>query len=539
MESTHQPAEINGPQGSPDPEHGAESNTIVGDSEMAAAILAFDWEKTPLGPLDSWSQALLSFVNLLVCSPMPATLSYGPERLFFYNDAAIPTLGVMHPGALGRGYQEVFSDAWPILAEEFDLCLNNGKTSVRENVLIPLFRDGQLTDRFWSFSLIPVYQEGKIIAVYNPYQETTSSVVALREREAATSLLQQALEVTADGVFSLDRNWKFTYLNGRARKILEASGNLIGRNYWEVYPENNREDSIFFQNYHRAMDEGVPSDFEGYYPEPYESWFQAIVRPTDDGTTVFFRDVSASRRASAALLHNEKLAAMGRLVASIAHEVNNPLESVTNLIFLARMSDDIEVAREYLETADHELSRAAGITNQTLRFYKQSTSPTENSSESLIRGVMTIHHGRILNSGVEIQERLRSLRPVLCFEGEIRQVLSNLVGNATDAMQATGGRLLIRSRDGYSWKTEEAGIILTVADTGPGMSPKVLKKIFEAFYTTKGLSGTGLGLWVSGEIVARHNGDLRVRSSQAGSHHGTVFTLFLPYEAAIRPEPPM
>ena len=508
MESRRQQRE-NDDSGQPlDSERTEARRTIAGDSEMAVAIHAFDWEKTPLGSLNTWSQALLSFVNMLVCSPTPATLSWGPELLFLYNDAAISTLGTMHPGALGRRYQDVFDEAWPLLKEEFDLCLKHGKTSVRENVLIPLLRDGGMTDRFWTYSLIPVYQDGQIVAVYNPYQETTASVVAFREREEASSLLRQTMEVTADGVFSLDRNWDFTYVNSKARVILEASGELVGRNYWEAYPENNHEDSIFFKNYHRAMDEGVPSDFEGYYPEPYESWFQAIVRPSSDGITVFFRDVSASRRAAAALLQNEKLAAMGRLAASIAHEINNPLESVTNLIYLARTSDDLQVAREYLEVADRELSRAAGITSHTLRFYKQSSSPTECSDENLIRGVLTIHHGRIVNSRVETEERLRSVRPVRCFEGEIRQVLSNLVGNATDAMQTSGGRLLIRSRDGRSQKTGEPGIILTVADTGPGISAKILKRIFDAFYTTKGMSGTGLGLWVSSEIITRHHGEL-------------------------------
>jgi PAS domain S-box-containing protein len=501
---------------------------------MATAIRAFDWTQTALGPLDSWSQTLVSFVNLLVCSPLPATLSWGPDLIFLYNDAAIPTLGTLHPGALGRQYQEVFQEAWPHVRGDLEGCLNRGETPVRENVMIPLLRDGRLTERFWTYSLIPVYESGRVVAVYNPYQDTTAGIVAQREREAATLLLQQALEVTEDGVFSLDRNWNFTYLNGKARKMLQPSGELVGRNYWEAYPENDHEDSVFFKNYHRAMDEGIPSDFEGYYPEPYESWFQAIVRPTSQGITVFFRDVTANRRATAALIQSEKLAAMGRLAASIAHEVNNPLESVTNLIYLARTSGDFEAAREYLESADRELSRAAGITNQTLRFHKQSADPTQTASDSLLREVMTMHQGRIMNCGVQVEERLRSTCPVLCFEGEIRQVLSNLIGNATDAMQSSAGHLFVRSRDGHNWKTGETGLILTVADTGPGMSSKTLKRVFEAFYTTKGMSGTGLGLWVSQEIVARHHGELRVRSSEATNHHGTVFALFLPHKAAIR-----
>ena len=518
--------------------HAAESNKplspIVGTSEMAAAIRAFDWAKTPLGPLNGWSETFLSIVNLLVSSPLPATLSWGPDLTFLYNDAAIPTIGPTHPGALGRQYREVFREAWFRVSADFEACLRQGKISVRENVLIPLLRGGITSERFWNYSLVPVYERGQIVAVYNVFQETTSNLMALRDREAAALLLVQALEATTDGVFSLDRDWKFTYLNGKARTMLAASGELVGRDYWEAYPENNHKGSIFYDNYHLAMDDGVPSDFEGYYPEPYESWFHAIVRPTAQGITVFFRDVTTSRKATAALIQSEKLTAMGRLAASIAHEVNNPLESVTNLIYLARTSETFEAAREYLDSADRELRRASGITNQTLRFHKQSTNPTEITAEDLVRGVMAIHQGRVMNSGVQVQERLRAVCPVLCFEGEIQQVLSNLVGNATDAMQTCPRTLFVRSRDGHDWKTGRLGLILTVADTGTGMSRQTLQKAFEPFYTTKGVEGTGLGLWVSKEIADRHRGALNVRSSNGPNHHGTVFTLFLPHDAAKR-----
>ena len=245
-------------------------------------------------------------------------------------------------------------------------------------------------------------------------------------------------------------------------------------------------------------------------------------------------DVTAKKRATEALIQSEKLAAMGRLAASIAHEVNNPLESVTNLLYLARTSDDLQAIRDYLEHADRELGRAAAVTNQTLRFHKQSTRPTEITGKELLRSVLTIQHGRLLNSKVQVEERMRARTPVFCFEGEIRQVLNNLIGNAIDAMHPMGGRVLLRTRDGRNWQTGKPGLVLTVADTGPGMSPQTSQQPFEAFYTTKGLGGTGLGLWVTKEIVDRHDGQIRLRSSQQRGHTGTVFAVFLPYEAATR-----
>src|SRR6195952_377027 len=388
----------------------------------------------------------------------------------------------------------------------------------------------------WTLSrAVPLLDEdGEITDWFGMATDVTERKLAQERERERDRQFRQVLEVTTDGVFNLDRNWNFTYLNGKAQTMLAASGELLGRNYWEVYPENNHEVSVFFENYHRAMDQGIPSDFEGYYPEPYESWFQAIVRPTLQGITVFFRDITASRRASAALIQSEKLAAMGRLTASIAHEINNPLEAVTNLIYLARTSETLEVAIKYLVNADQELRRAADITNQTLRFHKLSTQPTEVMSDRLIEEVLGVHRGRMINARVRVEARYRASQPICCFDGEIRQVLSNLIGNATDAMQAAGGRLLVRSRSGHNWHTGQEGLLLTVADTGPGMSEKTQKRMFEAFYTTKGMAGTGLGLWVSKEIIARHHGELRVRSSQDKTHPGTVFKMFLPFDAVNR-----
>ncbi|WP_260735487.1 sensor histidine kinase [Tunturiibacter lichenicola] len=142
---------------------------------------------------------------------------------------------------------------------------------------------------------------------------------------------------------------------------------------------------------------------------------------------------------------------------------------------------------------------------------------------------------RIINYGIRVEERKRIAPAVRCFEGEIRQILSNLVSNAIDAMQPLGGgRLLLRSRVGRDWHTERPGLVITVADTGSGMSASVARRIFEPFYTTKGISGTGLGLWVSSEIVLRHRGTLRFRTSERYGRSGTVFSLFLPFDAVNR-----
>ena len=257
-----------------------------------------------------------------------------------------------------------------------------------------------------------------------------------------------------------------------------------------------------------------------------------------DGTvqaiTAASLEITQQKKTEMALMQSEKLAVMGRLAASIAHEINNPLESLTNLLYLAARSGDPEKVQEYIHTAERELRRVSAISSQTLRFHKQASSPRAITCKELIDSVLSLYQGRIVNSGIRIEERVRALRPLRCFEGEIRQVLSNLVSNAVDAMHPLGGRLLLRTREATNWITGERGVTFTVADTGTGIPPSALNRIFEAFFTTKDIGGTGLGLWVSSEIVNRHRGAFRVRSTQKQGHSGTVFTMFLPFDAGSR-----
>jgi PAS domain S-box-containing protein len=243
-------------------------------------------------------------------------------------------------------------------------------------------------------------------------------------------------------------------------------------------------------------------------------------------------EITAQKRAERALIQNEKIAAVGRLASSIAHEINNPLEAVTNLLYLASLAEDAERVREYLESADRELRRITLIVTQTLRFYRQSTRPRAIQCEALVETILTLNQGRLLNSEISVETRLRAKHPIVCFEGEIRQVLNNLIANAVDAMPG-GGRLLIRSREAKNWKSGERVLVITIADTGAGMEPRTRTRIFEPFFTTKGNSGTGLGLWISQEIVEKHMGSIHVRSSSRAGASGTVFCIALPFDAVL------
>ena len=509
-------------------------NPIQGKSQMAQLIRARDWGSTALGSLSSWSQELVAVLNVVLASPVPMFLYLQPDCLTVYNDAALPIVSHKHPLALGMPASSVFAEAWETVGSEVNSVLNHGLILRHESVLIPLERDGRLQDLYWDYCYSPIFEDGEISGVLCIVQDVTSARLAREERDAVAARLTQVLDSTTDSILMVDRDWRVQYMNPKALHDSGPLSNAVGKNFWEAFPGTIFDGSPYQVEYPRAMHERTAADFEAFYPEPLNIWFAVQVRPTDEGIVVFFRDVTEQKRATAALMQAEKLAAVGRLAASIAHEINNPLESVTNLLFLARGSTNLDEVHEYLDTAERELRRVAVISNQTLRFYKQSTNPHEVRCDELFGNTMSIYQGRLLNARVRVEKRKRARHPVTCFDDEIRQVLSNLVGNAIDAMQASGGRLLLRSRESTDWRTGRRGLSLTIADTGEGISPQTRKRMFDAFYTTKGIGGTGLGLWVSQEIVERHHGTLRVRSSQQPGHSGTVFTLFLPFDPVLR-----
>jgi PAS domain S-box-containing protein len=261
-----------------------------------------------------------------------------------------------------------------------------------------------------------------------------------------------------------------------------------------------------------------------------------------EAITAVILEMTNQKKAEAALIQSEKLAAVGRLASSISHEINNPLEAITNLLYLINLSTELpEGIRRYVHTAQNELSRVCQIATQTLRFHRQAVRATHVSAAELVDAVLNLYQGRLANSSIKVEATYASPTTVLCFENDIRQVLNNLIANAIDAMRQ-GGRLLVRAHDANDYSPEysegRSGIRITIADTGHGMSPAVQARLFEPFYTTKDLNGTGLGLWISAGIVSRHQGRLTFRSNQHPIYHGSVFSLFLPSveDVAIEPQ---
>ena len=367
--------------------------------------------------------------------------------------------------------------------------------------------------------------------------EIRTAVAELKEERV---LLQAMLDNLPVGVVLAKASGEIVRGNRRLEEIVRhpliPSRDIESHAEWPVFHGDGRKVSGEDYPLPRAMRSGNPQPPEEYLYERGDgtrAWVSIAASPilSEEGEVtggvVALSDIDLQKRSELALIQNEKLAAVGRLAASISHEINNPLEAVTNLIYLSRHSESLpQEVRGYLESADQELARVSQIVSHTLHFYRQSTSPTSLTAQDLLAPTLGLFAGRIANAQIQLQLENRGGDLVRCYEGEIRQVLNNLVGNAIDSMKH-GGRLVVRTQRSRLWKRDVSGVRITIADTGSGIPSNVVKHIFDAFFTTKGMNGTGLGLWISKGIVEKHCGDLRVRSASERQKNGTVFSLFL------------
>ncbi len=369
---------------------------------------------------------------------------------------------------------------------------------------------------------------GSHIAMHRLRLELTAKERELRTKaEKAEQQYRSILESISEGFLFLDRDWRILYANQQVAAIGAVNPlAILGESFWDI--AIGIENTKFAAAFREAMETGRVTHVEDFY-QPSQRWIQASAYPSPDGLSIFGRDVTETRIQQEKLLLSEKLAATGRLAATIAHEINNPLESVLNLIYLARTSRaQITKIREYLETAEKELNRVSHIARHTLGFYRETSVPTSIDLAALIEEVLAVYDSRLRASSIEVVRDFAIVPAVRALRGELHQVFSNLISNAIDAMRGGGWlRITIAEPD----QGRDPGILVAIADNGIGIPEENISRLFEPFFTTKPSAGTGLGLWVVRQFVASWGGAITVQSNTDAQDHGTTFTIFLPLMA--------
>lgn len=383
--------------------------------------------------------------------------------------------------------------------------------------------------RRWFF--VRAYPTEDGIAVF--FQDVTEAHETARERDETARRLRSALEAGELGTWDWDADTDLIDFDERGAAIYGVQPHT------PVYRTRLRESAVIPEDLPEtpvSLREIVASG--GAYRAEYrieregnQRWVAAHGLATFNesrsevvGMVGTVQDITARKTQEQILRDTEKLAATGRLAASIAHEINNPLEAVTNLIFLAKTDPSVpSPVQGLLDMADGELARVSQIAQQTLGFYRDTTRPGEIDLNTMLKEICDLFERKM--RGRRLKYRT-DVEPDLCIfglGGEIRQVFSNLVVNAIEA--SSDGEIVIRARRRTSNGCD--GVACLIADQGTGIPPGIRQRLFSPFTTSKQSLGTGLGLWVTRGIVEKHQGRISVYT-RTQPPSGTVFRVFLP-----------
>ncbi|HEX5434360.1 MAG TPA: ATP-binding protein, partial [Candidatus Angelobacter sp.] len=374
------------------------------------------------------------------------------------------------------------------------------------------------------------------VRLYREAQEQIAETKRTQEAlERSKENMQLAQQYVGVGIWEWDLQTGALVWSEQLRRLHGFSGEEFDGKYESWMDSIHTEDR---QQVHRAITEAMAHNgeyeiqYRVVFPDKSVHWLEARGRTiVIAGTAVRMlgvaMDITSRKGAEEALRHSEKLAATGHLAASIAHEINNPLAAVTNALYILRTTRGMpSSAIEYVRTAELELSRVVHITRQTLGFYREFSAPVMVDVPRLLDEALAAFAGKIEKNNVTVHKSYGHTWSLPAFPSELRQVFSNLVMNALEAVGDNGRvSVLVRS---VQDRDDRPGLKITVADNGAGIAPENMPHIFEPFFTTKESKGTGLGLWVSQGIVQKHGGRIRVRSSCSPQHHGTCFVIFLP-----------
>lgn len=518
-----------------------------GDGEMARLCREFDWSSTPLGPVGGWPLALRVMVSTVLRAEQPMLVFWGPELIQLYNDGFRPLLGngEEHPAALGAPARAFWRAIWGEIGDQVEAAYGQGASTLRENRLIPIHRDGAVEDVYWSYSYSPLPDDdGAIGGVLVVCRETTEDLRATMEteREALRNLEEQAalLDRAPDAILVRELDHSIDYWNAGAERLYGwARKEVMGRSARELLYD---DPTPFDQATRIVLEEGewagelVHRRRNGEAITVDGRW--SLVR-NEDGTPrrilSINTDATERKKLLGQFLRAQRMESIGTLAGGIAHDLNNVLSPI--LLSIAMLKEDLADPsnREVLDGIEESAKRGAEMVKQVLAFAGgiegvQTRLDLQRITGELDR-VVRDTFPRNIRFEYDLPDDLRALSG---DPTQVHQVLMNLLVNARDAMPH-GGVVSLEARnvelDAHSAAMSpnaQAGphICLSVTDTGEGMPPEVINQIFDPFFTTKEVGdGTGLGLSTVAAIVSSHGGFVNVYS-EVGS--GTTLRVYLP-----------
>jgi PAS domain S-box-containing protein len=369
----------------------------------------------------------------------------------------------------------------------------------------------------------------------------TADITEQKQAEKAIAHLAAIVESSDDAIVSKDLNGLVTSWNRAAERILGYSADeIIGKPITTIIPSELLDDEPRILGKIRRGEriehfETVRKHKSG--DRLHVSLTISPVRNRDGkivGAAKILRDVTERKKLLEALHTSERLASVGRLASTIAHEINNPLESITNLVYLSKEHPQAPPeVRLYLKTAEQELGRAAHIAQQALSFQRAPSNASWVDVGDVVETILAIYERKFSYKNVRIERQIKPDLKIFTWAGEFKQVLSNLISNALDASRE-GGRLIIRAHIAPHGRCEGRAMRISVADDGSGISNENKAKIFAPFFTTKEHVGTGLGLWITKSLIEKHGGRMQVRSRES-QPSGTVMSFWLPMEQQLLP----
>jgi len=383
----------------------------------------------------------------------------------------------------------------------------------------------------WTLSrAVPMVDEsGRITEWFG----TASDISDRKRSDESRFRLAAIVDSADDAIVSKDLNGIVLSWNEGARRMFGYSADdMIGQSILRLIPKELQYEEEEILNKLRAGERIDHYETRRTKKSGESIDVSVTISPIKDesgrvlGASKVARDISDRKRVERLLVQSEKLAATGRMAAAIAHEINNPLEAVLNLIFLARQSSPAGgKAHGYLLTAEGELERVSHIARQTLGYYRDTGSPNEVYLYELIENVLTVYNSKLLAAGILTDLQFNDSQKIIVSKDEILQVFSNIIANAIDAMRQ-GGILHISTERLVASGKE--GIQITIQDNGMGIRADHLHQVFEPFFTTKGDMGTGIGLWVAKQLVETRGGRISIASSTKEGCRGTNVTIFIP-----------